>query len=258
MIFPLNIFVVLVDVIIWENNKTEWILDHFKFLQNYRVQIFNTHPNDFLLVLTNHKNHGGSRDNYQSLSCADSYAFGWAYLDNNDTITLTRMFELIAISISYDMRCSPYESNNDLKICKENIRHAISINNNPRIACFKNKPIHIFVSPTCRNEFIENDEECDCGLHGNCSVKCISTTCKFVCPQNCNGNGVCDDDGKCNCYFGFITPTCEKNVDQTKYNRKRICDNEEKRNQSILHELNLILVIIIMLLAMVIIVCISC
>lgn len=30
-----------------------------------------------------------------------------------------------------------------------------------------------------------------------------------VCPQNCNGNGVCNSRGHCHCFLGYAPPLCD-------------------------------------------------
>lgn len=212
MTYPLNIFIVLTDVIVWQNTKADWINNEIDFLRKYRIEISKTHPNDFLLILTNRKFEKKTFDTYINQSCTNDKAVAWVdFAYKNFSRTVIRIYESIAQNIHANHKChTGNENGNDFKICKENIHQQIAIHNNSRTKCYANVPMKLFKSPTCGNEFIENGEECDCGSNEKCPVKCNIKTCKFKCPQNCNEHGKCDKNGKCHCKIGFILPKCEQ------------------------------------------------
>lgn len=52
--------------------------------------------------------------------------------------------------------------------------------------CLKNLPQKTFQSPTCGNGFVEDDEECDCGLLMECNnLQCHPKTCKLLPKTSC-------------------------------------------------------------------------
>lgn len=62
---------------------------------------------------------------------------------------------------------------------------------------FRNKPNLLFESPICGNGFVENGEECDCGLPEYCDNKCCDPiTCKLKPTAQC-GTGKCCDLETC-------------------------------------------------------------
>jgi hypothetical protein len=62
--------------------------------------------------------------------------------------------------------------------------------------CLRNKPEKLF-GPICGNGFVEEGEECDCGLKSSCDNKCCNaTTCQLVDGAQC-AIGSCCDTNKC-------------------------------------------------------------
>lgn len=134
MTFPLNIFVVLVDVIFWDENREVLLL------VKYRPNITNSHPNDFLLALTKHKFRDRMSSTYQFSSCSENHAVGWVtLLDNDDKITSLQALENIFSNIIDNDECrNTSENYKQLLICKDEISQAISNRKNDQMDCFKN------------------------------------------------------------------------------------------------------------------------
>lgn len=60
-------------------------------------------------------------------------------------------------------------------------------------SCANNKPIRLFGSPTCGNGFVEEGEECDCGLPEHCANPCChARTCKLRTNAICATGKCCD------------------------------------------------------------------
>lgn len=63
----------------------------------------------------------------------------------------------------------------------------------PSQQCLDNSPTTVFGDPVCRNGFVEEGEECDCGA-ADCSgidPCCDGATCEFVFPGVCSSNQPC-------------------------------------------------------------------
>lgn len=231
MFFPFNIFIALTDVHILTEYKGN--LTDLKNLRQYRNQHLNNQKHDILLLLVKNIN-GSVGAIYSNASCTYD-AIGWSKFRERNTATFSvdvSIFLNIAKNIIMFENCSVTPVN-DLKIwevCRNNLRFAIDMKNNPRTKCFQNYPEKLFESPTCGNEFIEEDEECDCGLNKDCLVQCDSVTCKLDITHRgkCNGNGYYDSYGQCHCKIDYFPPNCDK----TQISYPQNCDEMEIRNDS--------------------------
>lgn len=59
--------------------------------------------------------------------------------------------------------------------------------------CLRNKPEALFDSPVCGNGFVEEGEQCDCGLPENCDNPCCNaTTCTLYANASCATGSCCD------------------------------------------------------------------
>lgn len=60
-------------------------------------------------------------------------------------------------------------------------------------SCANNKPLGLFDPPTCGNGFVEEGEECDCGLPEHCANPCChARTCKLRSGALCATGKCCD------------------------------------------------------------------
>lgn len=71
------------------------------------------------------------------------------------------------------------------------------------INCLKNLPKKLFGAPTCGNGFVENGEECDCGLPSVCKNLCCTDKCELRSDAKC-WSGKCCDLGSCQIAPGEI------------------------------------------------------
>lgn len=59
--------------------------------------------------------------------------------------------------------------------------------------CLRNKPEALFDSPVCGNGFVEEGEQCDCGLPEHCDNTCCNaTTCTLYANASCATGNCCD------------------------------------------------------------------
>ncbi|KAI5714505.1 hypothetical protein M8J77_000812 [Diaphorina citri] len=59
--------------------------------------------------------------------------------------------------------------------------------------CMRNKPKALFDSPVCGNGFVEDGEECDCGLEDSCKNACCNaTTCMLKVNATCATGSCCN------------------------------------------------------------------
>lgn len=59
--------------------------------------------------------------------------------------------------------------------------------------CLRNKPEALFDSPVCGNGFVEEGEQCDCGLPEHCDNTCCNaTTCTLYANASCATGACCD------------------------------------------------------------------
>lgn len=61
--------------------------------------------------------------------------------------------------------------------------------------CLRNKPKHLYDSPTCGNGFVEAGEQCDCGVgesNAACAACCITDTCMLRANATCATGHCCD------------------------------------------------------------------
>lgn len=59
--------------------------------------------------------------------------------------------------------------------------------------CLRNEPAKLFDSPTCGNGFVEDGEDCDCGLPEYCDNLCCDPhTCKLSQNATCATGSCCD------------------------------------------------------------------
>ncbi|XP_054167219.1 zinc metalloproteinase-disintegrin-like EoMP06 [Oppia nitens] len=212
----LNIFVVLVGVVIWtEANQITLSTDGDQTLTNFlhyrRERLIREHPNDNAQLITGSSFDGGVVGKALKGSiCTFEYSGGV----NTDHSQIT---SLVATTVAHELghnfgmehdsdkcRCpndkcimAPSSSSISPKhwsSCSlEYLEHSFKQGMDH---CLHNKPRDLF-GPVCGNGFLEEGEECDCGLKSTCDNKCCNaTTCKLMPGAQC-AVGSCCDKTKC-------------------------------------------------------------
>lgn len=233
---PLNIFVVLIGVVIWnENNKADLTADGDKTLRsflNYRKKILlRDHPNDNAQLLTGEVFEGGVVGKaLKGPICTFEFS-GGVSMDHS------KVLSIVATTIAHEMGHNfGMEHDNDECDCPDDrcIMSSSSSSIAPRhwskcsidqlnLAfhhgmdyCLRNHPTNIFESPVCGNGFKEKGEDCgqyfirtkikvnlkvfipDCGKPEHCKNQCCNPyTCKFTNSTITCATGSCCDLSTC-------------------------------------------------------------
>lgn len=205
----MNLFIALVDVIVWtEDNKvvgdtseeflqnidTYWAANHMKDYPNCSVYYVINRSQSRVAQVNGFRTHG--------------YGVGLIGYRSSAAETAVDLIQNIAenINLMNDevkalCRCRSYCMEGTVSSeffalqqwspCIKN--EWIKMKQREKSNWMKMKPNSLFQSPTCGNRFIEVGEECDCGLSDYCKNPCCdATVCKFKVKGACQSGECCD------------------------------------------------------------------
>lgn len=211
---PLNIFIALVGVEIWNRSDRIQIskfanitLDNFL---SYRRQYINPrHPNDNAQLITGIAFESSIVGKAIKMSiCTFQYSAGVAM----DAESITPVATTVAHELGHNLgmehdnysvclcpepKCIMADTGMGYKtptkwsscsqtVLKDNFEMGLDY-------CLKNIPEHLYEGPFCGNGFVEDSEECDCGLPEKCDNHCCNaTSCKLKAGARCATGRCCD------------------------------------------------------------------
>ncbi|XP_055586940.1 disintegrin and metalloproteinase domain-containing protein 12 [Uranotaenia lowii] len=210
---PLNIFIGLVGVVIWnEANEIELSSDGEITLKNFlhyrKKTLSKDHPNDNAQLFTKEHFDGGVVGKaLKGPICTYEFS-GGVEMYHSEIIGVQ------ATTVAHEMGHN-FGMEHDTPDCKcpedRCIMSASSSSTAPRhwsscsidqlnLAfhhgmnyCLKNKPTQLFDSPVCGNGFVEPGEQCDCGLPDFCDNSCCNPrTCMLHSNASCATGECCD------------------------------------------------------------------
>ncbi|VVC31963.1 Hypothetical protein CINCED_3A014758 [Cinara cedri] len=215
---PLNIYIALVGVVVW-TNRNEIVIDPngdvtlTNFLRYRRERLAKDHPNDNAQLLTQIQFENGIVGKaLKGPIC--TYEFSGGVSSDHSPVT-----GLVATTIAHEMghnlgmehdtadcecsneRCvmapssgsqSPtHWSSCSMEYLALAFEHGMDY-------CLRNKPEKLFDSPVCGNSFVEDGEQCDCGIKDVCNNPCCNPeTCMLYMNASC-ATGQCCDLNTCN------------------------------------------------------------
>ncbi|XP_064599633.1 disintegrin and metalloproteinase domain-containing protein 12-like [Liolophura sinensis] len=214
---PLNIYVALVGVEVWDQTDQVVItpdpnatLDNFLRYRRERINPY--HPNDNAQLLTGvtfkdgvvgkavkgpictYRYSGGVNMDYSSLvssvatTVAHEMGHNFGMQHDNDKCVCPQD-RCIMASISGSASPNMWSSCSKEAVA-DAFRHGMDY-------CLRNKPKQLFGGPVCGNGFVEEGEQCDCGLPEACDNKCCNaTSCTFT-PIAVCATGECCDKSTC-------------------------------------------------------------
>ncbi|KAH8330219.1 hypothetical protein KR067_000193, partial [Drosophila pandora] len=210
---PLNIFVALVGVVIWnESNEIEFSSDGDVTLRNFlnyrSTKLVVEHPNDNAQLLTKETFAGGVVGKaLKGPICTYEYSGGVSMQHSpNTAMVATTMAHEMGHNFGMehdspdchcpDEKCVMAASSTSVvpvswSSCSiDQLTIAFSRGMN---YCLRNKPERLFESPTCGNGFVEPGEQCDCGLPEHCQNACCNAhTCMLHSNASCATGECCD------------------------------------------------------------------
>ncbi|XP_039948964.1 disintegrin and metalloproteinase domain-containing protein 12 [Bactrocera tryoni] len=210
---PLNIFVALVGVVIWnEYNEIEFSTDGDLTLRNFlnyrRTKLVLDHPNDNAQLLTKEQFSGGVVGKaLKGPICTHEYSGG---VSNEHS----QIVAVVATTMAHEMGHN-FGMEHDSSDCKCQDEKCIMSASSTSVVpvhwsscsidqlniafsrgmnyCLRNKPTKLFESPQCGNGFVEPGEQCDCGLPNYCENTCCDPyTCMLHTNASCATGECCD------------------------------------------------------------------
>ncbi|CAH1169140.1 unnamed protein product [Phyllotreta striolata] len=210
---PLNIFIALVGVVIWSENdeinfSTNGDTTLTNFLHYRREKLIKSHPNDNAQLLTKFTfDNGVVGKALKGPICTYEFS-GGVNTDHSPVVGL------VATTVAHEMghnfgmehdtnecdcpedRCIMAPSSSTFapqhwSSCSVN--YLLQAFTHGMDYCLKNKPKALFDSPVCGNGFVEQGEQCDCGLAEHCDNYCCNaTTCMLHANASCATGECCD------------------------------------------------------------------
>uniref|UniRef100_W8B9I5 Disintegrin and metalloproteinase domain-containing protein 9 n=1 Tax=Ceratitis capitata TaxID=7213 RepID=W8B9I5_CERCA len=210
---PLNIFVALVGVVIWnEYNEIEFSTDGDLTLRNFlnyrRTKLVLDHPNDNAQLLTKENFSGGVVGKaLKGPICTHEYSGG---VSNEHS----QIVAVVATTMAHEMGHN-FGMEHDSSDCRCQDEKCIMSASSTSVVpvhwsscsidqlniafsrgmnyCLRNKPTKLFESPQCGNGFVEPGEQCDCGLPNYCENTCCDPyTCMLHTNASCATGECCD------------------------------------------------------------------
>ncbi|XP_050088009.1 uncharacterized protein LOC126572612 [Anopheles aquasalis] len=210
---PLNIFIGLVGVVVWnENDEIEMSKDGEVTLKNFlhyrKKTLIKDHPNDNAQLFTKEHFDGGvvgkalkgpictyefsgGVEMYHSeiigvQATTVAHEMGHNFGMEHDTADCQCPEERCIMSASSSSIAPKHWSRCSIDQLNLAFNHGMNY-------CLKNKPETLFDSPVCGNGFVENGEQCDCGLKEYCENSCCDpVTCMLHSNASCATGECCD------------------------------------------------------------------
>ncbi|XP_026322878.1 zinc metalloproteinase-disintegrin-like crotastatin [Hyposmocoma kahamanoa] len=216
---PLNIFIALVGVVVWterdeislENNVD---LTLTNFLNYRKIKLLHEVPNDNAHLVTQQKfTDGVVGQALKGPICTYEFSGGVA---TNYSSVIGLIATTIAHSIGHNFGMQ-HDVGEDCDCPDEQCIMSPSMNSVAPITwslcskkslalafergmdyCLRNKPKRLFDSPTCGNGFVEEGEECDCGMTADkkqwnaCQGCCDADTCTLRRNATCASGSCCN------------------------------------------------------------------
>ncbi|XP_065225207.1 disintegrin and metalloproteinase domain-containing protein 9 [Planococcus citri] len=211
---PLNIFIALVGVVIWSRDD-EIVLESngdktlTNFLNYRKDRLLQEHPNDNAQLLTRMQfSEGVVGKALKGPICTFEFS-GGVNVDHSNTIGV------VASTVAHEMghnlgmehdtpecscpteKCIMSPSSSSSTTTTEwsscSIEYLTVAFEHGMDYCLRNKPESLFDGPVCGNGFVEDGEQCDCGLKERCNNPCCNaSTCMLHANASCATGECCD------------------------------------------------------------------